>query len=1008
MRLLAYIVFSLTVISAAHAGDGRWQTHLAGNDIMDLEVTGDEIFSASDGGLIIWNKDSGDYRQLTREDGLISNQLRDITVDQNGDAWLIYENNSFRSTLEKLSGNEVLSYDQSNSVFGDYRIKKVFADSKGTIWVGTVSGGVFELNDGSWKNHKPNAILNKSPLKVFVDPDGLLWLSNSDGVLTFDGSNWENITAGSEIDGIVINDILLDNDGVFWFATLKGVLAYDGASWTMYDKSDGLININVNSIAMTRDGVIWAGTKFGVSSFDGVSWKSYTGAVDLVDDFVSDVVVDANDNVWIVHDNDTEGLTKYNGTEWEWYTIWNRQDEAFPSNYVWALSSDSSGAVYIATDSGIYRKNEGLWENIASESDLKSLIISELYVDSDDMLWVIYNKSERAGFSSFDGTDWQHHTVGVANESVTTFHRDEEGVLYVGTTQGVSIGDGSNWIHYPDNNSLESPDVADIAEDDDGVMWFATGKGISRYDGQLWNTYSTGVYLNDDLTNIYVTQAGDIRALSSFGVILEFNGETAEPFLIEGDFDSDGTIPKAEIIAYDNDGDLWMDIVGNSEYDVSSAEWVRPLWKLQDGIWERHDIISSLPFNEITEIIADNDGTLWLASDAGLIHYDGDDATIYRTQGPVSNEIRHIAVDAANTVFLSTNRGLTRNVLSTWNYISAMLVGEMEFDHDNVLWMSNSGGIASYDNGEITVIPSDDISEEFHRTISITIDDNNDKWLGTNWGLWRYDGLDFTMYGREPTGIIGGVKAIAVTSQSVVWMGIGLNRGLWRFEDGEWQNFLRVDGVSGDNVNVTMVDNNDVLWVGTRNGISSYNDTTWTTYTEVDGLVSDNILSIEADNNNVIWVGTDNGVSSFDGESWTSFTIDDGLVDNQVTNIAVDNNNVKWFGTPRGLSAYDDRDGSTGGSAFKSVSVLGNYPNPFNVETSIEFNLHSWGDVKLAIYNIAGQKIREYRYENLPAGRKQLIWNGLGEGDEKVSSGVYFYRLSQGSDYTGGRMMLLK
>ncbi len=66
------------------------------------------------------------------------------------------------------------------------------------------------------------------------------------------------------------------------------------------------------------------------------------------------------------------------------------------------------------------------------------------------------------------------------------------------------------------------------------------------------------------------------------------------------------------------------------------------------------------------------------------------------------------------------------------------------------------------------------------------------------------------------------------------------------------------------------------------------------------------------------------------------------------------------------------------------------YPNPFNLETAIEFDLPEYSSVKLIVYDILGRRVKTLIDANLDPGRKVVKWDGKGEGGEVVGSGVYF------------------
>jgi len=85
-----------------------------------------------------------------------------------------------------------------------------------------------------------------------------------------------------------------------------------------------------------------------------------------------------------------------------------------------------------------------------------------------------------------------------------------------------------------------------------------------------------------------------------------------------------------------------------------------------------------------------------------------------------------------------------------------------------------------------------------------------------------------------------------------------------------------------------------------------------------------------------------------------------------------------------------------------------NYPNPFNPRTTIRFSLQKPQRVKLAIYNILGQRVRTLTNENYTQGFHKIIWNGKNDKGIGVASGVYIYRLKAGNRITTKKCVLLR
>ena len=96
----------------------------------------------------------------------------------------------------------------------------------------------------------------------------------------------------------------------------------------------------------------------------------------------------------------------------------------------------------------------------------------------------------------------------------------------------------------------------------------------------------------------------------------------------------------------------------------------------------------------------------------------------------------------------------------------------------------------------------------------------------------------------------------------------------------------------------------------------------------------------------------------------------------------------------------------------KETSLLPNYPNPFNPETWIPYQLAKASDVKISIYAADGKLVRTLALGHQEVGIYQskshaAYWDGRNAQGESVASGVYFYTFSA-VDFTATRKMLIK
>ncbi len=95
------------------------------------------------------------------------------------------------------------------------------------------------------------------------------------------------------------------------------------------------------------------------------------------------------------------------------------------------------------------------------------------------------------------------------------------------------------------------------------------------------------------------------------------------------------------------------------------------------------------------------------------------------------------------------------------------------------------------------------------------------------------------------------------------------------------------------------------------------------------------------------------------------------------------------------------------------TELLANYPNPFNPETWIPYQLSESAKVTVTIYNVKGEMVRHFALGHQAAGdyrsrARAIHWDGKNQFGEKVSTGVYFYRFTAGDFSATRRMLIIK
>jgi ligand-binding sensor domain-containing protein/signal transduction histidine kinase len=199
-------------------------------------------------------------------------------------------------------------------------------------------------------------------------------------------------------------------------------------------------------------------------------------------------------------------------------------------------------------------------------------------------------------------------------------------------------------------------------------------------------------------------------------------------------------------------------------------------------------------------------------------------------------------------------------------------------------------------------------------------------WIGTQDGLDRYDGYNFTVYKPDSTDPASlsdrWITALAEDDEGYLWVGTRLG-GLNRYNPltGEFKRFpygdeLSEDGMSGTQITALYVDKTGI-WIGTVNGLNLLNPETnvVTNYRSSESattLSSSSISAIFKDSHGTLWVGTSNaGVNIFDekNKSFRAYRYDEeddsSLSNNRVRSIAEDKNGQIWIGTGKGLNRFD-------------------------------------------------------------------------------------------------------
>jgi ligand-binding sensor domain-containing protein len=286
------------------------------------------------------------------------------------------------------------------------------------------------------------------------------------------------------------------------------------------------------------------------------------------------------------------------------------------------------------------------------------------------------------------------------------------------------------------------------------------------------------------------------------------------------------------------------------------TEYSLDVWRIADG----------LPQNTVQNIVQTRDGYLWLATQEGLVRYNGLSFTVFDTSNSAipRNFIESLYEARDGALWFGTfHGGITRysggtfRTFTTRDGLSANGATAIAEEPDGTLWFATlDAGLNRYQNGQITVyrvaqgLPDD-------RVLSLHCTRDGSLWIGTESGLARWRDGRFTVFTRKDGLPDDVVTALAEGHDGCVW--IGTRKGLSCFRQGRFTSYGARKGLPNAEIQVLRVDPAGVLWIGTGGGLSRFHDGEFQAFTSREGLAQDIVLALAYDREGSLWIGTDGG-----------------------------------------------------------------------------------------------------------------------------------------------------
>lgn len=252
------------------------------NDVNSFaeDSLGNLYIGTNGGGLFYHNRKTNTYKEYRHNPddakSLTGDVIVDLMIDHEGILWI----GTYLNGLGSFDGKEFKNYNypsENESGIPGPSIWKLFEDSTGKIWIGTLRSGISMLDKDRNEFHNYPAgsapfFTNNQYITGFAeDKQGNIWVSGGSGLNMLNYETGESAfyseTQGNGLIDSNISDLYVDAEGILWISTLSGLYYFDAADSTFihFGKADGLPTDYLVDLIEDDDKNLWISSQMGLS-----------------------------------------------------------------------------------------------------------------------------------------------------------------------------------------------------------------------------------------------------------------------------------------------------------------------------------------------------------------------------------------------------------------------------------------------------------------------------------------------------------------------------------------------------------------------------------------------------------------------------------------------------------------------------------------------------------------------------------------------------------------------